>query len=156
LSHPINKLKSIVNFYSLEKKDNIDLSVCKIVRKLYKENKNVMIMDNDDNLTKFDKLLWSFEQNTFLPHKILFEDDVMDTPIILVSCQNINKLELYKNYSEIINNCEIPLIGHKIFTSIHEFVSNNENDKIVSRSKYTQYKNNNFNVSHRKYNEQTI
>ena len=148
-------MKSNVNFYSLDKEDNINLCVCKLVRKLYKQNKKIIIIDNDDKLIDIDKLLWSFQQNSFLPHKILM-DDVIDTPILLVSIKDINKLELCKNYSEIINNCEMPLIQYKTKTNIYEFVLDNEKDKIVSRNKYAQYMSNSFNVTHIKYNEQTI
>ena len=153
--HQISKLKSTVNFYSLDKKDDINLCVCELTRKLYKKNKNIIIVDNNDKLTDIDKLLWSFQQNTFLPHKILI-DDIIDTPILLISRENIHKLELCKNYSEIINNCEVPLIQYKTQTNIYEFVLDNEEDKIVSRNKYTKYKSSSFDVMHIKYNEQAI
>ena len=153
--HQISKLKSTVNFYSLDKKDDINLRICELTRKLYKKNKNIIIVDNNDKLTDIDKLLWSFQQNTFLPHKILI-DDIIDTPILLISRENIHKLELCKNYSEIINNCEVPLIQYKTQTNIYEFVLDNEEDKIVSRNKYTKYKSSSFDVMHIKYNEQAI
>ena len=114
-----------------------------------------MIIANDDRLADFDKLLWSFEQNSFLPHKILSDNDI-DTPILLVSSHNINKLGYIESYPEIINSGETPLIECKNHTNIHEFVSNNEEHKIICRTKYTKYMNNNFNVIHRKYNEQAI
>tara|TARA_B100001113_G_scaffold113428_1_gene92170 strand:- start:2329 stop:2790 length:462 start_codon:yes stop_codon:yes gene_type:complete len=153
LSQQINKLKSIVNFYSLEKTEDIYLCICRLVRKLYKENKKIIIIENDNKLESIDKLLWSFEQNTFLPHKIHSSDGDIDTPILLISSQYINKLQLFDNYSEIINNCEIPLIENNTYTNIHELVSDSEEHKIICRNKYTQYMNNNFDVTHRKYNE---
>ena len=133
----------------------MNLCLCKLVQKLYKENKNIMIIANDDRLADFDKLLWSFEQNSFLPHKILSDNDI-DTPILLVSSHNINKLGYIESYPEIINSGETPLIECKNHTNIHELVSNNEEHKIICRTKYTKYMNNNFNVIHRKYNEQAI
>tara|TARA_B100001057_G_C22696615_1_gene889984 strand:+ start:490 stop:957 length:468 start_codon:yes stop_codon:yes gene_type:complete len=155
LSRPINKLKSTANFYSLEKKDDINLCICQLVKKLYKKDKNIIIIDNDDKLAVIDKLLWSFQQNSFLPHKILL-DDSLDTPILLVSSQNVHKLKMCKEYTEIINNYEKPLIEYNNNANVYEFVLSNEENKIISRNKYTQYKNNSFNVMHIKYNEQAI
>ena len=67
-----------------------------------------------------------------------------------------NKLGYIESYPEIINSGETPLIECKNHTNIHELVSNNEEHKIICRTKYTKYMNNNFNVIHRKYNEQAI
>tara|TARA_B100000902_G_C26745643_1_gene638308 strand:+ start:85 stop:489 length:405 start_codon:yes stop_codon:yes gene_type:complete len=134
----------------------MNLYLCRLAQKLYKDNKNIIIIANDDKLADFDKLLWSFEQNSFLPHKILSDGDDIDTPILLVSSHNINKLDYIESYPEIINSGEAPLIGCKNYTNIHELVSDNEEHKIICRSKYTKYMNNNFNVIHRKYNEQAI
>ncbi len=156
MSQQINKLKSTVNFYSLDKTENINLCICQLVKKLYKENKNIIIIDNDDKLENIDRLLWSFEQNTFLPHKTYSDGDDIDTPILLISGQIKDKYDLFDSYTEIINNGEIPLIEYKTYTNIYEFITDNEEHKITCRSKYTKYMNNNFNVMHRKYNEQTI
>ena len=156
MSYRINKLKSNVYFYSLEETDDVNLCLCQLVKKLYKENKNIIIIDNNDRLTDIDKLLWSFEQNSFLPHKIIIDDENIDSPILLVSYQNINKLDVIKNNSEIINNSELPLTEYKTYINIHEFVSNDEEHKKVCRAKYSKYMNNNFDVIHRKYDEQAI
>ena len=149
-------MKSIVNFYSLQKTDDIYLCICQLVKDLYKKDKNILIIDNDDKLESIDKLLWSFEQNSFLPHKILSQDNDFDTPILLISSHNIRTLKSDQNYTEIINNCEIPLIENNTYTNIHEFISDNEEHKRICRNKYTQYANNNFDVKHSKYNEKTV
>ena len=146
-------MKSSVYFYSLGETDDINLCLCQLVQKLYKENKKIIIIDNNDKLTDIDKLLWSFQQNSFLPHKILSKDDDPDSPILLVSYQNINKVALFESYSEIINNSEMPLIDYKAFNNIHEFVLNNEEHKKICRTKYSKYMNNKFDVIHRKYYE---
>jgi hypothetical protein len=40
----------------------------------------------------------------FLPHKIIHDGDMIDTPIILLSIQNLDKLKIFNNYTSIINN----------------------------------------------------
>ena len=83
-------MKSVVNFYSIEINHDIKLCLCKFVKCLYKKDENIIIIDDYEKLEELDKLLWSFEQNSFLPHKIYNKGDVIDTPIILLSIQNLD------------------------------------------------------------------
>ncbi len=149
-------MKSTANFYSLNKSQNLNLSVCSLVRKLYKTGHKIIIIDIDDNLEKIDKLLWTFEQNSFLPHKIYESETCFDTPIILVSAKYSNKESLFDKYDSIVNIYEKPVIDKINNKSIYEFVENIENQKVISREKYTLYKNNNFVLNHKEFNEQTI
>ena len=149
-------MKSTANFYSLNKSQNLHLSVCFLARKLYKTGRRIVIIDVDDNLEKIDKLLWTFEQNSFLPHKIYESDACFDTPIILVSATYTDKQSILDKYDSIINIYEKPVIDKIGDKSIYEFVENIENRKEISRKKYTLYKNNNFTLNHKEFNEQTI
>ncbi|MEK9793349.1 MAG: DNA polymerase III subunit chi [Gammaproteobacteria bacterium] len=149
-------MKSTANFYSLNKSQNLHLSVCFLARKLYKTGRKIVIIDVDDNLEKIDKLLWTFEQNSFLPHKIYKSDTCFDTPIILVPATYPDKQSILDKYDSIINIYEKPVIDKIDDKSIYEFVENIENRKEISRKKYTLYKNNNFVLNHKEFNEQTI
>jgi DNA polymerase-3 subunit chi len=149
-------LKSVVNFYSIELNHDIKLCQCKFVKCLYKRDENIIIVDDYENLEELDKLLWSFEQNSFLPHKIYNNGDVIDTPIILLSIQNLDKLRLFNAYTSIINNYDNALVNLENNTNIYEFVDTNESKKTISRNKFLEYKKNNFTLMHNKYNEQTI
>jgi DNA polymerase-3 subunit chi len=149
-------LKSVVNFYSIELNHDIKLCQCKFVKCLYKRDESIIIVDDYENLEELDKLLWSFEQNSFLPHKIYNKGDVIDTPIILLSIQNLDKLRLFNAYTSIINNYDNALVNLENNTNIYEFVDTNESKKTISRNKFLEYKKNNFTLMHNKYNEQTI
>ena len=149
-------MKSTANFYSLNKSQNLHLSVCFLARKLYKTGCRIVIIDVDDNLEKIDKLLWTFEQNSFLPHKIYKSDTCFDTPIILVSATYPDKKSIFDKYDSIVNIYEKPVIGKIDDKSIYEFVENIENKKEMSRKKYILYKNNNFVLNHKEFNEQAI
>ena len=129
---------------------------CKFVKCLYKRDENIIIVDDYEKLEELDKLLWSFEQNSFLPHKIYNNGDVIDTPIILLSIQNLDKLRLFNTYTSIINNYDNALVNLENNTNIYEFVDTNESKKAISRNKFLEYKKNNFTLMHNKYNEQTI
>ena len=141
-------MKSVVNFYSIELNHDIKLCLCKFVKCLYKKDEKVIIVDDYEELEELDRLLWSFEQNSFLPHKIYNNGDVIDTPIILLSIQNLDKLRLFNAYTSIINNYDNALVNLENNTNIYEFVDTNESKKIISRNKFLEYKKNNFTLMH--------
>ena len=64
----------------------------------------IIIISSDHKIEKIDKLLWTFEQNSFLPHKIYKDGDKVDTPILLSTLNDINNMEIYGEYKSIINN----------------------------------------------------
>ena len=146
-------MKPTVNFFSLEKNQDLYLSICSLIKKLYKLGDQIIIFDTYSNLEKLDKLLWTFEQNSFLPHKIFEVDEKLDTPIILLSEKYLNNLLVFNEYDSIINNFDRPVTQTSENIKVYEFVEDFEDKKIISRKKYMIYKNNNFSLNHQKYNE---
>ena len=149
-------MKSVANFYSIEENHDINLCICRIVRHLFKNDESIIIIDSNDKLEELDRLLWSFEQNSFLPHKIYNNEDIIDTPIILLSIQNLDKLKIFNKYTSVINNYDNALTMLENNIKIYEFVDNNESNKSKSRKKFLEYKKNNFTLIHKRYNEQTV
>lgn len=149
-------MKSVVNFLSLGKNHDINQSICSLTRDLYKSGSQIIIIDTDSNLEKLDKLLWTFEQNSFLPHKIYKPNIELDTPIILLSEKNLNNLVIFNMYNSIINNFDKPILAADENTEVYELVENYEDKKVISRNKYLAYRRNNFSLSHNEYHEQTI
>jgi DNA polymerase-3 subunit chi len=149
-------LKSVANFYSIEENHDVKLCICKLVRNLFKKEENIIIIDSSDKLVELDKLLWTFEQNSFLPHKIYSDGDAIDTPIMLLSIQNLDKLKIFNDYTSVINNFDNALLKLNDNTEIYEFVGSSELNKSISRKKFLEYKKNSFTLIHNKYNEQTI
>lgn len=149
-------MKSVANFYSIEENHDVKLCICKLVRNLFKKEENIIIIDSSDKLVELDKLLWTFEQNSFLPHKIYSDGDAIDTPIMLLSIQNLDKLKIFNDYTSVINNFDNALLKLNDNTEIYEFVGSSELNKSISRKKFLEYKKNSFTLIHNKYNEQTI
>ena len=149
-------MKSTVNFFSLEKSQDLILSICLLTKKLYKLGNSIVIVDTTSNLNKIDKLLWTFEQNSFLPHKLYLPEDEIDTPIMLLCEKYLNNLLVFNKYNSIINNFEKPIIGTDKNINIYEFVEDDENKKKICRDKYSLYKKNDFNLNYKKYNEQAV
>ena len=145
-------MKSTVNFFSLEKSQDLHLSICSLIRELYKLGGQIIICDIQSNLEKIDKLLWTFEQNSFLPHKIYETKATLDTPILLLTEKYLNNLLIFRDYDSIINNFDKPVIQAENHFKVYEFVESSEGKRIISRKKYMIYKKNNFNLNHKKYN----
>ena len=129
-------MKSVVNFYSIELNHNIKLCLCKFVKYLYKRDENIIIVDDYEKLEELDKLLWSFEQNSFLPHKVYKGGDKIDTPILLSTLNDINNIEIFGEYKSIINNQSTALLKIAGDINIYEFVEDDETNKSISRNKY--------------------
>jgi DNA polymerase IIIc chi subunit len=91
-----------------------------------------------------------------LPHKIYKDGDKIDTPILLLSLDYINKSEIFSEYKSIINNQAAALLKITNDINIYEFVDDDETNKSISRKKYLDYKKYNFTLIHKAYNEQTI
>lgn len=149
-------MKSTANFFSLNKNHNLDLCICNCIKHLFKKENKVIVITSDDKLERLDKLLWTFEQNSFLPHKIYEDGDKVDTPILLLSFKYIDKFEIFYEYKSIINNHSTPLLKNIDAINIYEFVEDDENNKTISRKKYSDYKKYNFTLVHNTYDEQTI
>ena len=59
---------------------------------------------------------------------------------------------IFKEYNSIINNFDEPIIQAENHFKVYEFVESSEEKKIISRKKYAIYKDNNFDLNHKKYN----
>ena len=124
--------------------------LCETVKVLYKKERKIIILVDDNSMEKFDNLLWSFEQNSFIPHKIYQDDDKVDAPVLIMYFTGY-KLRTSQKYSTIINNTNNALVTLKNDVVIYEFVGHDENRKNISREKYMKYKSNKFELTHRNY-----
>jgi DNA polymerase-3 subunit chi len=149
-------LKSTANFYSLNRNQNLDLCICNCIKLLYKKENKIIIVSSDHKIEKLDKLLWTFEQNSFLPHKIYKDGDKIDTPILLLSLNDMSDTEIFNEYKSIINYQTAALLKIAGDINIYEFVEDDETNKSISRKKYSDYRKYNFTLLHKAYNEQAI
>jgi DNA polymerase-3 subunit chi len=149
-------LKSTANFYSLNRNHNLDLCICSFVKYLYKEENKIILISSDHKIEKIDKLLWTFEQNSFLPHKVYKDGDKIDTPILLSTLNDMKNIEIFNDYKSIINNQPDALLKIDGDINIYEFVEDDETNKSISRNKYSDYKKYNFTLLHKAYDEQAI
>jgi len=128
-----------VLFHHFEKTSGRDLLVyiCRLVEKGYKQGSKPIYIhfDSENEAKEFDRLLWTFRQESFVPHTILGNPEQEKTPVIIGWDTNqIETAEALINVSQ-----EIPRAS-KSTLKIHEIVSNDENKKNKAREKWKAYK----------------
>jgi len=128
--------------------EDLKTSICKIVKKYYKENYRIMILSSDlDLINDVDKLLWTFEQISFIPHCVQSNYDP-DASVLLCEEKISSKIIDYSTYKIIINLNNEEIFKTTNFEKIIEFVLPDDDHKSFSRKKYLAYKENNIGVNH--------
>ena len=133
--------KPQVLFHQLKKKSGRDLLVyvCRLVERGYKQGVSPIYIhcNNEDEAKEFDKLLWTFRQESFVPHSLI--DEKNGSPIEIGWEEN-----QASNVKAIVNlSNQIP-DASKESDKIHEILENNEEKKRIAREKLESYKLNGF------------
>tara|TARA_Y100001001_G_scaffold108977_1_gene106722 strand:+ start:396 stop:824 length:429 start_codon:yes stop_codon:yes gene_type:complete len=128
-----------VFFHYFEKTSGRDLLVyiCRLVEKGYKQGSKPIYIhfDSENEAKEFDSLLWTFRQESFIPHTLLGHPEQEKTPVIIGWDTNqIETAEALINVSQ-----DIPRAS-KSTSKIHEIVGNDENKKNKAREKWKAYK----------------
>ena len=126
----------------------MSLSVCKIVKKYYEVGNRILISSQNSVIIKnINKLLWTFEQLSFIPHSTNDEYDPL-TSVLLFDTNYINDSILKNDYNVFINLDDEVKTDYHNHEIIVELVNTNEDKKKIAREKYLYYKNNKLNVKH--------
>ena len=126
----------------------MSLSVCKIIKKYYDLNNKILISSRDSIMIKnINKLLWTFEQLSFIPHSTNEEYDSL-VSVLLFDTNYKNDSILKNDYNVFINLDDEVKTDYHDHEVIVELVSNNEEQKKVAREKYLYYKKNKLDAKH--------
>ena len=143
-------MKKIALFYILNKAEDLKISVCKIIKEYYKKKYKIFVSSRSDNLVnELNNLLWTFEQISFIPHCTTKNYD-KNSPILLSGKDSFPKTINLKEYDVWLNLDDEMEENYTDFEIILEVVSQNEEERILSRKKYLNYQKNNFEVKHEK------
>ena len=143
-------MKKIALFYILNKAEDLKISVCKIIKEYYKKKYKIFVSSRSDNLVnELNNLLWTFEQISFIPHCTTKNYD-KNSPILLSGKDSFPKIINLKEYDVWLNLDDEMEENYTDFEIILEIVSQNEEERILSRKKYLNYQKNNFEVKHEK------
>ncbi|OUX19238.1 MAG: hypothetical protein CBE17_00315 [Gammaproteobacteria bacterium TMED257] len=135
-------------FYILDSDDDINYCTCKIIKKFYEEGKKILVSSKNSILIDdLNKLLWTFEQLSFIPHSTSKDYDSF-TPVLLTETGYKNDSIIKKDYNIFINLDDEVKTDYYNYEVVIELVSGNEHQKNLAREKYLYYKNNRLNVKH--------
>lgn len=130
-----------IDFYILENQPNMARFpfACKIIEKIYQSQQSSIIICNDlTEAEKLDELLWTFKEDTFIPHLLTSKKSIYDyhQPIeidVVHSTFNCkNKIVLYLSNSESLSKLTEA-------SRIIEIVSNEQEIKENARKHFRWY-----------------
>ncbi len=127
-----------VDFYLLasDQPDARWLIACRLLEKAYSRGHSVYVhCANQTDAELLDDLLWSFRDDSFIPHNLLGEGPEPPPPV------QIGFGKEPRGFNDILLNLapEIPAF-HTKFKRIMELVSNREEEKEQSRTHYREYR----------------
>ncbi len=128
-----------VDFYVLtgtEERTRFKLA-CRIAEQAYLGGKRIFVwLDEPQSLERFDELLWSFADRSFVPHE-LFTDakQWQDTPVLL-SCD----AQPQQSYDVLVNlGAAIPAAAAHA-ARVTEFIDADEQRRRAGRNRFRQYR----------------
>ena len=112
---------------------------CRLVRKVYRGGFKAVVTAELDVLTELDQLLWRFSPTEFVPHCLkpghANEHTLNATPVLLAE-----RLDDCPHNSVLINLGRSTPSNFERFERFIEVVANQENDRILGRTRWSHYK----------------
>ena len=130
------------HFESIERKDFL-IYVCKLIERGYKQNINPIFIktDTQKQAEELDKVLWTFRQESYIPHTLVDQDSNNTQPVQIGWIDNeIEDAEAIINLSD-----GMPDISNDL-KKIHEIIDNIDEKKEKARERWKKYKSIGFNI----------
>lgn len=130
------------HFEEIERKDFL-IYVCKLIEKGYKQNINPIYIktDTQKEAEELDKILWTFRQESYIPHTLVDQDSNNTQPVQIGWIDNeIEDAEAIINLSD-----GMPDISNHL-KKIHEIIENIDEKKEKARERWKKYKSIGFNI----------
>lgn len=127
-----------IDFYILENTASTAALqfVCRLTEKAYKLNNQVYIhTGNQQESERLDQLMWTFKQNSFIPHCTSNTDSAAESPVVIG-----HDHEPEENTQVLINlSAQIPAFFSR-FERIVELVAGDETSRNQARERYKFYR----------------
>jgi len=126
-----------IDFYVLDNStaSGCEKFACKLVEKVFHLKHRVYIHTHSkEHASSLDSLLWTYNQDSFLPHDIITGNNAFDSPIAL----GFDKI-LHYHYDVLINLSQNVPIFFTQFDRIAEFVCTDNANKSLARSRFRHY-----------------
>ena len=112
---------------------------CRLVRKAYRGGFKAVVTAELDVLSELDQLLWRFSPTEFVPHCLTHghanEHTLKASPVLLAE-----RLDDCPSGSILINMGRTTPPNFERFERFIEVVANQENDRILGRTRWSHYK----------------
>ena len=127
-----------IDFYILSEnaRSNRFQLACKLTDKAYQAGHRVCIyFSSDKELDHVDELLWTFSEQSFIPHDRPQQHKNSETPVLLTtSLENTEEHDILINLTDEIPSC------FSQFERLLEPVDPNEKNRMASRERYRYYR----------------
>lgn len=129
-----------INFYIIENGSEkaIDTFICRLTEKAWSQNNAIYIHTQDElHATKFDDLLWTFNEDSFVPHQLVASNNSEKT--VLIGHQS--KSEIPATHHDVLINLnhETPSFFSQ-FERVAEIITADETSRIKGRERYQFYR----------------
>ena len=110
---------------------------CRLIRKARAADCRIIVFDTDrTQLDLLNEALWTFSESDFLPHVMLNDPLMEQTPIILTADDQAN----FPHYQLLINLTQHVPGDFLRFERLIEVISNDTQDTLAGRDRFRQYK----------------
>lgn len=123
-----------IDFYVCETTPSREIIACRLIEKAYQQHQRVYVHTaSQQHAHAFDEQLWTFEDNSFVPHNLIEEKILPAPPVrigfgdILSSCEGI-----------LINLTDTQPTAYRQFNRIIELV--NDDNKDIKREQFKHYR----------------
>lgn len=123
-----------IDFYILQDHQHL-LFVCRLIEKIYKQRHRIYVYtDQQQEAHALDELLWTYREDSFLPHNLYGEGPDTAPPI------QIGFNQIPENHRDILINLSqtVPTFFQQ-FSRILELVPQDENMQKCARERYRYY-----------------
>ena len=109
---------------------------CRIVEKAYRLGHQVYVRtDNSDDTNVLDDLLWTFSQNSFVPHQLSTESDSRESPVVIGE-----HLPAAESTDVVISVANDPVSDFTAYPRIVEIVGCDDDEKVSGRNRFRYYR----------------
>ena len=113
--------------------------ICRLTEKAWLQNNAIYIHTMDEaHSSKYDELLWTFNETSFIPHQLDATESDKSDKAVLIGHQST--ADITHHHDVLINlNHEAPSFFSQ-FDRVAEIITNDETSKIKGRERYQFYR----------------
>jgi len=109
---------------------------CRIVEKAYRLGHQIYVRtDNSDDTNVLDDLLWTFSQNSFVPHQLCTESESRESPVVIGEHPPATE-----GIDVVISVADDPVSNFTAYPRIVEIIGCEDDEKASGRNRFRYYR----------------